>query len=205
MKRKETHQTLVRPTGRRLDLRHSVMLALTLLVSLSPGCVQGASSIDDEVRLRGTGPYRGQVLDAATKQPIVGAVVVTVWYYSSSTLAGDRTHFYDALEVLTDMQGTFVVDAAAIERRAPSRTSFPDFIVFKPGYLYFKGWFASPAAMADRRKQAVLGTVELKPVTDRKERLDNLPPAAGLEIPREKVPLFMKALAEERKALGLSN
>ena len=185
----------------------SATVALALLASLTPGCLFGSSSIDERVQLRGTGPYRGQVLDAATKQPIAGAVVAAIWYYSSSTVGGDLQHFHDALEVFTDAQGYFTVDAPAIERRAPRRTIFPDFTIFKPGYTYFKGWFAPPEAMADRRNQTLLGTVELKPLTNRKERLESwraLEAFQGSDA-EARVPLLIKALGEERRALGLGN
>jgi hypothetical protein len=206
MRRKDAHRSLAWPAGRYPNTRRSLTLTLALLLSLVPGCVFGTSSIEEWARLRGTGPYRGQVLDATTKRPIAGAVVVAVWTYSSSSVGGNLTHFHDAIEVLTDAQGMFVVDAPAIERHAPRRTDFPNFIVFKPGYLHFKGWFASPEAMADRANQTLLGVVKLVRPANRKERLDHLPADPAVEdIPREKVPLFIKALAEERKALGLGN
>lgn len=207
MRRKEAYRYPAWPARTCSEARHSLTLALALLLSLVPGCVFGTSSIDERVRLRGTGPYRGQVLDAVTKQPIHGVVVVAVWYYSSPTLGGDVQHLHDALETVTDEQGHFLIDAPAIERSAPRRTSFPDFTFFKPGYRYFKGWFASPDAMADRRNRPLLGMVELTPLTDRKERLESWREVSALRSfeADKRLPLFLNALAEERRALGLGN
>jgi hypothetical protein len=202
MEGREANLALAQPIGGCHGALHSAALAVALLVGLASGCALAASSIDEEVRLRGTGPYRGRVVDATTKRPIADAVVVAVWYYSSPTVAGDLTHFHDAIEVLTDAEGHFNVDAPTIERRAPRSTSFPDFIVFKPGYLYFKGWFTSPEAMAERRNRALLGVVELAPIAGkgRKARLENLGAIPG-DVPDEKIPEFMKAYREETRAI----
>jgi hypothetical protein len=207
MRRKDARRSLAWSAGRYPNTRRSLTLTLALLLSLVPGCVFGTPSIDERVRLRGTGPYRGQVLDAVTKQPIPGVVVVAVWYYSSPTVGGDVQHVHDALETVTDAQGHFLIDAPTIERSAPRRTSFPDFTFFKSGYRYFKGWFASPEAMADRRNRPLLGVVELTPLTDRKERLESWRDVSALRSfeADKRLPVFLNALAEERRALGLGN
>jgi hypothetical protein len=180
-----------------------LLLLLTLLAG-AVACESGESPEEQWARLRGRGPYRGRVVDAVTKQPLAGAVVVAVWYYSTPTLAGDLTHFHDAVEVLTDAQGFFTVDAPGIERRAPRRTDFPEFVIFKPGYLYFRGWFAAPEAMAKRQATPLLGTVELKAIAGkgRKERLGNLGVRPG-GVPDEKIPLLLRAMEEERRGLQL--
>jgi hypothetical protein len=192
---------------RRAPTRRPVRgLALLLLLGLAIACHAGARPREEEVWLRGTGPYRGRVVDAATQQPIAGAVVVAVWDYEVSLVVDQTTRIHDVLEVVTDAQGAFVVDAPDIERRAPRATLFPVFKIFKPGYRYFNGWFASTDAMADRQNRTLLGTVELKLFTNRKDRLDHQPVESDLQVDyRAKVPLFLKALAEERKALGLGN
>jgi len=194
-------RALMRPAGLRAG-----GLALFVLLALAPACGAATRTREEEVRLRETGPYRGRVVDATTKQPIAGAVVVAVWYYEVSLSVDQTLRIHDVLEVATDAQGAFVVDAPDIERRAPRKTLFPEFKVFKPGYRYFSGWFASEDAMADRKNRPLLGTVELERFTNRKDRLDYQPVESDLQFDyREKVPLFLKALAEERKALGLGN
>ena len=177
---------------------------LALAALLLGACITVTAEEGDEVYLGTTsGPYRGRIVDAVTKQPLAEVVVLAVWYYRVPVLVQWATQYHDALEVLTDEQGYFVVDAPEIERQAPPRTMFPNFIIFKPGYLYFKGWFASPEAMALRAKQPLLGVVELRHIAGmgRRQRQENLgvPPGGG--VPDEKMPLLLKAYAEELEAM----
>lgn len=182
---------------------------ISFLVSIALGisCSAGVVPREEEGYLRGTqGPYRGRVIDAGTKKPIPGAVVVAVWHIDMPALVQRNSVFYDAVEVLTDAEGYFVVDAPEIERRAPPNTEFPDFTIFKPGYRHFQGWLADPEPMAQRRIHSVLRVVELEPMKGKshRERLMNLPPnPVASDVPAEKIPNFLKALTEERKALGL--
>lgn len=156
-----------------------------------------------EVYIQGTeGPYRGRVVDARTKEPIRGAVVVAAWYYYVYAVVESIEQFYDAIEVLTDDQGYFVVDAPNIERRAPSRTEFPVFTIFKPGFKYYRGWFVPVKEMAKRQAKPLLGVVELEPnvMKSKRERLRELPSRVS-RIPDEKLPIFLKTLEDERERL----
>ena len=56
-----------------------------------------------------SGPYRGRVVDAETKQPLAGAAVLAVWRWGGPGLGHPSEGFHDALEVLTDANGEFVV------------------------------------------------------------------------------------------------
>jgi len=198
-----------RTTGERkvieLHLKLGVV-GLALLMVTGMGCGPDPRREEGgEVYLGGTqGPYRGRVIDAETQAPIGGAVVVAVWFHRVWALVQTNTMFHDALEVLTDANGYFVVNAPEIERRAPRRTRFPRFTVFKPGYGYFQGWFASPEAMADRQNREILGVVKLQRPTGltRQERLRNFPPDLSTsDVPGEKIPKYLTALAEERESL----
>src|SRR5207249_575775 len=53
------------------------------------------------------GPFRGQIVDAETGQPIVGAVVLVVWWEAVFTPIQTNRKFYDAREALTDAEGRF--------------------------------------------------------------------------------------------------
>ena len=48
------------------------------------------------------GPYRGRVIDAETKQPLEGAVVLAVWENKTPGVAGYGYSYLDSEEVLTD-------------------------------------------------------------------------------------------------------
>jgi len=88
--------------------------------------------------------FRGRVIDAETKEPIEGAVVVAL-YYKQSTVslnpAGTSAYVFAAKEVLTDGKGEFYI---------PSFSSWiiftedvgVSFIFFKPGYMAISDrWF----------------------------------------------------------------
>lgn len=178
------------------------VLNLVLMVFATMSCAMAVTDREREGYIQGTeGPYRGRVVDARTKEPIRGAVVVAAWYYDVYAVVQTNQRFYDAVEVLTDEQGYFVVDAPEIERRAPSRTEFPVFTVFKPGYAYYQGWFASLENMARRKAKSVLGVVELEPNAGRGRtaRLRNSPPHG--DVPSGKIPNLLRAEQEESEAL----
>lgn len=163
----------------------------------------------NEVYLRGsTGPYRGRVVDIKTKAPIAEAVVVAVWYQDITPWVPLRVQFYDALEVTSDAQGYFVVDAADIEKRAPALTRFPRFTVFKPEYTYYTGWLAPASDQFQRQNRSLLGTVELLWIGDldlkhtRRHRVPVHPPMP--DVPREKYPRLIKAFEiQSQKMYGV--
>jgi len=180
-----------------------IVLCLVLIGVSAMSCAFGVSDREREAYVQGTeGPYRGRVVDARTKEPIRGAVVVAAWYYDVYAIVQTNTKFHDAIEVVTDDQGYFVVDAPEIERRAPWRTMFPIFTIFKPGYRFFEGWFVSEKEMDQRREKSLLGVVELKPISrgTKRDRLRNVP-SAPLLLPsseaREKVPRLLEAIEEQ--------
>ena len=53
------------------------------------------------------GPWKGQIIDIETKEPLEGAVVVAVWDRNYRTPTGGSSYFYEAKEVLTDKEGRF--------------------------------------------------------------------------------------------------
>lgn len=180
-----------------------LLLCFVVIGVSTMSCALAVSQEEREFYIQGTeGPYRGRVIDARTKEPIRGAVVVAAWYQDVYAVVQSNQRFYDAVEVLTDEHGYFVVDAPEIERRAPWRTIFPDFTIFKPGYKYYRGLFASHEEMAQRRQRPLLGTISLEYIAGkgRRERQENLglPPGG---VPESKIPNLMKAYAEESEAM----
>lgn len=55
------------------------------------------------------GPFRGQIVDVETGQPIEGAAVLVVWWKEVPTPVQTNTKFYDARETVTDAEGRFEV------------------------------------------------------------------------------------------------
>jgi hypothetical protein len=80
--------------------------------------------------------FRGKVVDAGTKEPIEGAVVVVLyerWKFGGP--GGGNTLPMDAKETLTDKNGEFFFPAYSTLIGPLSRSSEASFIIFKPGYM----------------------------------------------------------------------
>lgn len=56
---------------------------------------------------RSLAPFYGKVIDADTKEPIEGAVVLAVYHLTRYTLAGESDFIVDGQEALTDKNGEF--------------------------------------------------------------------------------------------------
>lgn len=107
--------------------------------------------------LYSAGPWRGRVLDADTKEPIEGAVVVAIWEREYESQLGSYSYFHDAKEVLTDKEGKYEIPTYVEKKdksfwrnqdlkeeiRGPSgwytgpRIRDPIFIIYKPWYGNF--------------------------------------------------------------------
>ena len=94
------------------------------------------------------GPWHGKVIDAETKQPIEGAVVVAVWDYRTITLTGGANSFLDAKESTTNANGQFEIPAQSylsipLFREVQKLIAFT---IYKPGYGSF------PESVAPKNK-----------------------------------------------------
>ncbi len=80
--------------------------------------------------------YKGKVIDAETKEPIEGAVVVVV--YQKYSLIGGPGGGYSSIvkvkETLTDKKGEFLFPAYTTIIWPLSREHWSTFIFYKPGY-----------------------------------------------------------------------
>lgn len=161
------------------------------------------------------GPWKGTVIDAETKQPIEGAVVVAIWQKEYGGPAGPYPYFLDAREVPTDKDGRFLIPRFWKLNLVPilSWIEGPTFEIFKPGYTafpgrglnYFKYFPKSPlgvdlTALADLFKKGVV--IELLELKTKEERKRNYP-GGPTDVGAEKLPLFYKLINEERRNLGL--
>ena len=165
------------------------------------------------------GPWSGKVIDSETKEPIEGAVVLTVWRKVYATPAGDNSYFLDAIEVLTNKEGKFIIPKFRAVNIIPIIRRFegPDFTIFKPGYtafssieyvgwIYFNKYFPDSPLRKDRDtlvgffKKGVV--VELLKLKTRDERLRNIP-GDPADVGPKKLPLFYNLIDEEEKSIGL--
>jgi len=164
-----------------------------------------------------SGPWRAQIVDAETGQPIEGVIVLAVWDKRTFGWPHPDRNYHDSEEVVSDKDGRIVINARVVTSRHPFEVYIgPLLTVFKPGYgkWHYEGTpqAASEEDPANTRRRADLsferlsqgGTViampRLKTVEDRKEILRHVMPA--LDIPREKFPQLLAAYNQERISLG---
>ena len=153
------------------------------------------------------GPYRGQVLDADTKAPLAGAVVVALWLRDRIHPFHITTEHYAVRETVTDSEGRFLLEAKDIEEGAPTRTRRPEFLIFVPGYGAFPYSQRSPTGFLGDVFERGGTVVELSRLEEREARRKNLRsfgPHSLSETPHRDLPRLMSAIDEERLAAGLS-
>jgi hypothetical protein len=83
-----------------------------------------------------SGPWKGKIIDIETKEPLEGAVVLAVWERVYRTPYGPSSSFYEAIEVVTNKAGEFVIPSYTPIDLLPliSNMRGPIFTIFKPGY-----------------------------------------------------------------------
>lgn len=148
--------------------------------------------------------YRGQVLDAETQQPLVGAAVLAIWYREVPVAPhGPAVDCHDALETLTDVNGEFTV---------PERTHVtpigkirePEFVIYYPGYAPYPSRQAHPQgneiSVAYKEKYFPVALSKLK---TREERIKRADIPASSKVPETKMVNLIRLVNEERLSLGL--
>jgi hypothetical protein len=174
---------------------------LTLLFTTLAGC--GPVS-----PLFAGGPYKGKVIDAETKAPIVGAVVLAVWYRGAPGLGHASHGFLDAEEVLTDKSGEFTVGEHPPASLIPGTwVDGPSITIFYPNYGFYPIYQKSPSPKLGRdklnealEKHAV---IEMPPLKTLKEKREGMMLANPVEIPNEKKLKLNRLLNQQAKELGL--
>ena len=160
--------------------------------------------------------FKGKVIDADTKQPIEGAVVVASWVEERATIAGPSTRSKDVKEILTDKNGEWVIEGPKgregdnITAIFTFLTSFyytrpPEFVVFKPGYCSWPTGFGIDSCKLKIKpggsdKLAQGETIELPRLNNREREilLRNIPFIAA----DGEVPMFKKLLEQDIEKHG---
>lgn len=88
--------------------------------------------------------FKGKVIDAETKEPIEGAVVVAVYEKKSIGIAESYSVVINVKEVLTDKNGEFNIPSYTTIIQPLSWEYDVDFIIFKPSYGSFPNWRIQP-------------------------------------------------------------
>lgn len=164
------------------------------------------------------GPWKAQVVDAETGQPLEGVVVLMYWTTYTSSFGGwAGGEFYDAEEVVTGPDGRFVIQARSTFTLVPWKKISRDLVIFKPGYgqWRFQGSEAWPQDVYEQSVRAKAawkqfegdGAVfELPPLKTRQERLEFKGTLrwSGL-VPAERTKRLQEAMKMERAYLGFGD
>lgn len=169
--------------------------------------------------------FRGRVIDAETKEPIEGAVVVVL--YDKRPLigspAGVSSYTFHARETLTDSKGEFIIPTYSAVLLFTEDTGVR-FIFYKPGYMAGYGTdnisptlielYFSAGKVGEEKEieggtfeqgsyikwRGPLGIVELKRVSPEKA----MPPGSiPADYGARELPLLYKSINEDRRNRGL--
>jgi hypothetical protein len=159
-----------------------------------------------------SGPWRAQIVDAETGQPLHGVIVLAIWDKISIGWPHPDRQFYDLDEVVSDAEGRFVIPARVTGGRHPfERLARPMVRMFKPGYGDWRFQRrpdpADTAGNANWDAFAQEGVVIVMPrAKTRDERLQALSGLLpGPDVPMEKFPRMLAAYDRERVNLGLGS
>ena len=176
-----------------------------LIVITSVYFVTGCGGIFFPLPYRSLAPFKGKVVDADTKEPIEGAVVLAAYYFTSYGIAGSNSSVEDVQETMADRNGEFELPRTrrwfVLHRGYPEGT----LEIFKPGYATLL--HKQSKAVGDNKswptpdKYIVYELPKLKTDAERKENV--LSTHIFDEIPFKKRKLYIQALNEERKKLGM--
>jgi hypothetical protein len=188
-----------------------------MLRTLVAGCMCALFLLSMEAQpASADGPWKAQVVDAETKQPLEGVVVVAAWtkyVWGPLDFGGPSYEYYDSEEVLTDKDGRFIIPARSVFSFNPfAFFRGPYILIFKPGYGrdFWPGYdklselerkSLSQAAQLFQRDGVVIEMPRLRSLEKRREYLGKFD-MGFTTVPREKTPLLEKAITEERRALG---
>jgi len=184
-------------------------MRLTLVSLVLVGLAVGALPAVDALA---AGPYRGRVVDAETKEPLAGAVVLVYWIRNAPAIGhGPAQSFLGAEEALTDDRGEFIVAENPPSNWIPfTWRSLPNFIIFQPGYGYFPRHFATTPPLPPTGFEGLLKIMEKQPVvfelprlTRREDRLFVVDTVNPLVVPRDQIRNFIRLLNNERRNLHL--
>lgn len=180
-------------------------LCCVLVLAGSPASAQGTEGWDRYLD-RPRGPYQGQVVDAETKAPLAGAVVVVRWLRDRVYPVHMVAENYAVRETITDADGRFFLDVRDVEEGAPRRIRRPGFFIFLPEYGSYPNRHVSPTGFTGGIFERPGAVVELPRLVDREERRKHLflfDPHSYSDTPFKELPEFVRRFNAERVAIGL--
>ena len=165
----------------------ATFVGVLALLSAAPRC-QGREPFENQ-----WGPFTGTVVDAATGQPIPGAVFTVLWIEEIPHIAHPSEKFFDARVAVADEQGHF-----EIPRRS---RPFLFFSVVKPPNLSCID--PEHAPFHDVGAQNAPISVKLRRLSPEEIRLGLFSSYLLGMIPDDKSPELEEAINATRKRMGL--
>lgn len=164
------------------------------------------------------GPWKGQIVDRETGQPIAGAIVLAIWTVRGWGEIHPEDEFHSAVEAVSDAEGRFVIpEHTATPTKPLTAIRGPQVVIFKAGFGAWEFQGAPYYAVAEdssARDQRIKhaweafereGTVfQLRRYADLQERRAWLGRVRPLSVPDDKIPRLLQALDEENISLGES-
>jgi hypothetical protein len=142
------------------------------------------------------GTYHGRVIDAQTREPIEGAVVLGVWSKGYMGAGGIAHEYYDARETVTDAQGEFTIEGMG--PRMVTHLQKMDVVIFKAGYEHVGRVSWDALKMRDHIKwensKAII-PLEQWSKEQRRRRFD----ASVTSVPNEKQKLLLEEIEKDKK------
>ncbi|MDA8240451.1 MAG: hypothetical protein M0Z67_08795 [Nitrospiraceae bacterium] len=162
------------------------------------------------------GAFKGKVIDAETKEPIEGAVVVAIYHIREYGIAESGSSVADVKEVLTDKSGAFYIPAHTFLHLYPfANGEITTFLIFKPGYASIDdldltgilSWYGKEGVelpwIYNQKLKFVFaqGLIGLPKVKTREDRLKATP--GHISEARRNTPMLNRLIDEEDRSLGL--
>jgi hypothetical protein len=183
------------------------LLAVVGVAGSLLGC--GVTSPTDALERQG--PFRGQVVNLETGEPIAGAIVTAVWW---ENLFPSGVQFYDAREAVTSADGRFEIPQLSIPATKLNVGS-PRLTFFAPGYLP-PGHYREPGdpttgiyriryrvTPPDGQPFVAPTVVPMRRIRSEEEWCEYRYLASpGATVPAAKVPLFGQAFRKEAQSRG---
>ena len=188
---------------RKVPMRPLGFLFLVLISLL--GCSATAPGQSDT-----SGSYHGKVVDAETDGPIEGAVVVVLWYKKPAISMNGPQDLHKVVEVLTDAEGKFSVDASRGIDWNPGTyvRKEPWIAIFKPGYGPFPRAHVSDRSIEQIERSlikegAILRLPKLKTKNELRKFTEPGDMMIFIIVPYERIPNLIRLINVQRKNLGL--
>ena len=170
---------------------------VAVLTGLLLGLAGALASVSPAAADEKWGPFRGQVVDLETGEPIAGAVMLAVWWEVIATPVEGKSRFYDALEAVTGADGRFEIPRLRVPFWKLG-VQPPSFRLFAPGYKPHTDVVTPPGG-----KLFVDPTVvKMRRLETHAELMDKSRSRPAL-VPPEKMREFTRAVNIERARLGL--